>query len=395
MLRLLKIASAPVIDHGDRVILDVKFAEGITEQIARWDGPVECILWRGATTIPFPVEVERASLPWKLTTLPAGARLPDDIGAGFDLVSAAGDMADVLHLAAPGRTPVVYAIEYTHQTRCDILALDESIGTLRRLRRRLWLEQQERRRITAFRNAAAIQSNGYPAARAYAGLAEDIFIYHDNRMTTDRFVTEAEQDARLARLADDGPLRIVHSGRLDPMKGAQDLIPVASRLAAQGLPFTLDIFGDGALRPQIEAQVAAMGLSDRVRLHGNVDFATELVPWQRRNADIFLSCHRQGDPSCTYIESMGCGLPVIGYANEMWGPLSRESSGGWAEPLGDTEALARRIATTPRPTLAKTAKDAATFARRHDFHSEFKGRMDHLARVAARHAAHPRALQPQ
>ena len=385
MLRLLKIASAPVIDHGDRVILDVKFAEGIAEQVARWDGPVECILWRGATTIPFPVEVERAALPWKLTTLPAGARLPDDIGAGFDLISAAGDMADVLHLAAPGRTPVVYAIEYTHKTRCDILALDETIGPLRRLRRRLWLEQQERRRVTAFRNAAAIQSNGYPAARAYAALTQDMHIFLDNRMTPDRYVTQAEQDARLARLAGDGPLRIVHSGRLDPMKGAQDLIPVAARLAAQGLSFTLDIFGDGSLRPQIEAQVAATGLTDRVRLHGNVDFATELVPWQRRNADIFLSCHRQGDPSCTYVESMGCGLPVVGYANEMWGPLSQDCGGGWAEPLGDVDALARRILTTPRARMAETAVAARAFARSHDFVSEFRGRMDHLARVATRH----------
>lgn len=387
MLRLLKIASAPVIDHGDRVILDVKFAEGIAEQVACWDGEVECILWRGATTIPFPVEVERAALPWKLTMLPAGAKLPDDIGAGFDLVSAAGDMADVLHLAAPGRTPVVYAIEYTHKTRCDILALDEDIGTLRRLRRRLWLEQQERRRVTAFRNAAAIQSNGYPAARAYAALTRDMHIFLDNRMTPDRYVTQAEQSDRLARLAGEGPLRIVYSGRLDPMKGAQDLIPVATRLAGRGLPFTLDIFGDGTLRPQIEQAIATRGLGDRIRLHGNVDFGTELVPWQRRNADLFLSCHRQGDPSCTYVESMGCGLPVAGYANEMWGPLAQESGGGWAEPLGDVDTLADRIATTPRAALAKAATAAIAFASRHDFVSEFRGRMEHLARVAVLHSA--------
>ena len=42
-------------------------------------------------------------------------------------------------------------------------------------------------------------------------------------------------------------------------------------------------------------------------------FESELVPWMRQEADIFLSCHRQDDPSCAYLEAMGCGLPVLGY----------------------------------------------------------------------------------
>lgn len=385
------ISPAPVIDRGASVILDVKFAEGMAAQAAAWDGQLDTILWQGASQIPFPVEVDRAALPWGLVTLPAGAVLPPETGQDFDLIMAAGDMAETLGLAGPGQTPVVYTIEYTHRTRLDILALDPTIGPLRRLRHRSWLEKQERRRIAAFRSAAALQSNGYPGKFTYGGLTRDLHLYLDNRMTAERFVRDDEQRARLDRLAGDGPLRLVYSGRLDPMKGAQDLVPLAAALAARGLRFQFDIFGDGSLRDEIRRGIAAHGLGDRMRLHGNVDFATALIPWQRQNADLFVSCHRQGDPSCTYIESMGCGLPIVGYDNEMWGPFSRESGAGWAEPLGNVAALAARIADTPRIRIAQASQAAVDFARQHDFDTEFRGRMDHLARVAARVQAARRA----
>lgn len=384
MTRLLVISPAPVIVRETTVILDVKFAKGMAAQATAWDGPLENLLWEGAKQIAFPVEVERAALPWRLSTLPQGAPLPPGTGRDHDLVVASADMPGTLALAGPGRTPVVYTIEYTHRTRLDILALESGIGPLRRLRRRLWLEHQERRRRVAFRAAAALQANGYPAQLAYGGLTTDLHLYLDNRMTSDSFVQEDEQRARLERLGGDGPLRLVHSGRLDPMKGAQDLMPLATALAERGLRFEFDIFGDGSLRDGIQRGIAARGLGDRVRLHGNVDFASVLVPWQRRNADLFVSCHRQGDPSCTYIESMGCGLPIAGYANEMWGPLCRESRAGWAEPLGNVAALAARIAGTPRAEIAQASGAAADFARRHDFDTVFHGRMKHLARVAAR-----------
>ena len=384
MPHLLIVAPAPVIIRGDNVLLDVKFAEGMAAQTAAWDGPVDCLLWEGSENIPFPVECARAALPYGLITLPQGASLPQDTGQTHDLIFASGDMHETLGLAGPGRRPVVYTMEYTHRTRLDILALERSTSLLRRLRRRLWMEKQERLRISALKAAAAIQSNGYPCALAYRDLNDDIHLYLDNRMSLDRYVTPAEQQARRDRIIGNGPLKLVYSGRLDPMKGAQDLIPIASQLAAQGVAFHLDIFGDGVLRNDMAAAIAHQGLADRVTLHGNVDFATELVPWQRKNADLFISCHRQGDPSCTYIESMGCGLPIVGYANEMWGPLCNKSNGGWAVAVGDITALAARIATTPRPSIAAAADAAAAFAQAHDFHTEFSGRMAHLARVVTR-----------
>ncbi|MFN4128369.1 MAG: hypothetical protein ACK4GC_00905, partial [Paracoccaceae bacterium] len=84
MPRLLMISPAPVIVRGTSVVLDVKFFEGMAAHVAAWDGPLDVILWQGADHIAFPVEVEVSSLPWGLTTLPAGAALPEGTGQDHD-----------------------------------------------------------------------------------------------------------------------------------------------------------------------------------------------------------------------------------------------------------------------------------------------------------------------
>lgn len=122
-------------------------------------------------------------------------------------------------------------------------------------------------------------------------------------------------------------------------------------------------------------------MGGRLRLHAPVDFESVLVPWMRINADVFLSCHRQADPSCSYLESLGCGVPVAGYANAMWQALAASSGGGWAVPLGDQSALAALLARLAgaRDEVQHAAEAGLSFAKAHDFHTEFSARMEHLA----------------
>ena len=155
-----------------------------------------------------------------------------------------------------------------------------------------------------------------------AGSTPNTMLYLDNRMKPDMFATEAEMAARERHLRGGGPLRLINSGRLEPMKGSQDLIPVAVALRARGVAFTLDIYGAGSLEDRIRQEIDARNLGDLVTLHAPVDFETELVPLSRTSADLFLSCHHQSDPSCTYLEAMGCGLALVGYDNQMLAGLS-------------------------------------------------------------------------
>jgi glycosyltransferase involved in cell wall biosynthesis len=205
-------------------------------------------------------------------------------------------------------------------------------------------------------------------------------MYLDNRIGENLLATENEMEARQQRLLNGAPLRLVHSGRLEHLKGSQDLIPIARRLAAKGVDFTLDIFGTGSLEDEIRKGIAEQGLQETVRLNGIVDFESELVPFARQHADIYLSCHRQSDPSCTYIESMGCGLAVIGYANRMWSALCEDSHAGWIAPLGNRNALADAIAeaASDRMRLASYCRAARRFADKHSFEREFTRRIEHL-----------------
>ena len=72
-----------------------------------------------------------------------------------------------------------------------------------------------------------MQANGFPAMAAYGGLNGNMCLYLDNRSEREAMATPPEMQARAAW---DGPLRIVHAGRLIAMKGTQDLIPIALAL---------------------------------------------------------------------------------------------------------------------------------------------------------------------
>lgn len=381
---LLMITTAPVIENAGMLRLDVKFLEGMRAHVADWPGPLRCVLRRGAASVPFGVEIRPADLGFELILLDPAEALGAGAFEGVGLVLAAADDAEALSLVPLARAAaakLVYSLEYTLETRLRIAALDRDRGPARKAWSMLWNLWQERRRRAALRGADALQANGYPVFDAYRRIQPNRHLYIDGRMRAEMLATPAEMAARAARLRAGAPLRLIHSGRLETMKGAQDLLPVMAGLGRLGVPATLDIYGAGALEAELRAGLAPF--EGRVRLHRPVDFETELVPISRTNADVFLSCHRQSDPSCSYIEAMGCGLAVAGYDNRMWARLSVESRSGAVAPLGRPEALAMRIAHwhRDREALIQSAEAGLDFARAHDFPTEFKARMDHLASV--------------
>lgn len=386
MAHLLMIAPAPVIEAGNLVRLDVKFVEGMHRQQAHWPSRITCLLRRGAPSIPFGRDYDRGELPFDLRILDQDETLDAHHLAGGDLIYAGGDDFRCLELIdhlKPGQK-IVYVIEYTDETRRQIIDLDRDRGLLGRLKGRIWLMKQEKKRRRAFRAADALQSNGYPAHDLYSPMCRDNLLYLDGRMTPELFATETEMAAREAHLAGGGPLRMVYSGRLETMKGAQDLVPVARRLAEMGVDFTLDVFGSGSLEAEVSNGIKTLPDPSRVRMHGAVDFEKQLVPFTRQQADIFLGCHRQSDPSCTYIEAMGCGVAVVSYDNRMWQRLNGEAQAGWGTPLGDVSGMADQIARIARDRglIVRAARNAWAFSQTHGFLPEFQMRMEHLARIA-------------
>lgn len=382
---LVMIAPAPAVRlSGTRLRMDTKFVEGTRLHVRHWGGPVRMVLWQN-DSLPFGEEIDEADLGFELVLLAPGEAIRAEHVAGAGLIAASADMHQTLGLPAMERavgTKLVYSIEYTLDIRLQILRLEQGLSLPRKLRSAVWLLGQEYRRRRAMRAADGVQFNGWPAEAAYKPLNRNTLLYLDNRMRSEMIAEDAELAAKAARLEGGAPLRIAHFGRLEALKGAQDIVPVACALRDAAVDFTLDIWGTGSLADGIRTAILANELRDKVRLHEPLPFETGLVPVLRQGADLFLSCHRQGDPSCSYLEAMGCGLPVIGYDNVMLRNLADASGAARVVRMGDVRALASGIAEWAslegRTGLATAAERARDFVVAHDFETEFARRMAHL-----------------
>ncbi|MFN0132396.1 MAG: glycosyltransferase [Phycisphaerales bacterium] len=372
-----------------RVVLTKKFVEGVAEYASRWPGPVRVLIAR----TPAPTS-NLDNHDYRLDELPFTLHWrPDNDAALIDAVRDAALIAPALYfrdLAWPaiGRTldiPVVYTSEYSLRTRLQIVST-ETANPLLRARRSLWNRSLERRYTDAVRRADGIQCNGTPTFEAYRSISPRPLLFFDTRVTRDMLISPDHLAARLAHLRAGGPIRLAFSGRLAPMKGADDLPSVAEHLARQGLSFTLDICGGGPLEASMRAHVERAGLASRVRFRGVLDFSSQLVPFIRSDIDLFICCHRQGDPSCTYLETMSCGVPIAGYDNEAFVGVQAASSAGWASPMNDPAALARLVArlAARRDEIAEHAARSLAFAHDHTFERTMQARVDHLLECARR-----------
>jgi glycosyltransferase involved in cell wall biosynthesis len=136
-------------------------------------------------------------------------------------------------------------------------------------------------------------------------------------------------------------LSLLAVGRLVPKKGFPVLIEAASRLHA---PFMLRIVGDGPGREDLERQIAAAGLEDRVELAG--PRTHDDLPAEYAAADIVVvpsitdaTGDRDGLPNVV-LEAMSSGRPVI--ASDVGAVSSAVVDGrtGVLVPPGDAAALA-------------------------------------------------------
>lgn len=380
---LVVMPSVPVVPDGDTVFMDIKMVEGLALYAALWGGPVRCLVRAGQRgSIGYGRGYAPGDLPFSLAVIAEDAH---DVAQWLDdaaVVLASGDNHQDFGIAAVSPAPVVYIIEYTLATRLKIVLLAQGLSVAA-AKQSAWTILTERKRRRAFRASAGLQANGDPAYQAYRGIAPAAMRYFDSRMSDAQQIDAVALAAKQAAILAGAPLRLAFSGRLERMKGADHLVPVAIALRDLGVAFTLDIFGDGSLRDAIAASIAAAGLADTVRLRGAVPFDDELVPTLKAEIDLFLCCHRQDDPSCTYLETLSCGVPIVGYDNAAFTGVLTLGQAGVATPMGDPKRAATEIQRLDRSRaeLAAMAGEAATIGRAHSFDKAFAARIAHLRGV--------------
>ncbi|MGZ5403596.1 MAG: glycosyltransferase, partial [Nocardioides sp.] len=147
----------------------------------------------------------------------------------------------------------------------------------------------------------------------------------------------------------DGPVRLVHFGRLSREKSPQLAVAVAVELHHRDIPVRLDVYGDGPARGKLEA----IALGAPIHFHGHVAGRTALGRLIGR-ADVALSPCPGETFGLAVLEALASGTPVVtadvGGARE----LVDESSGDWAAPT--PQALADAVLrVTARPADVRRA----------------------------------------
>ncbi len=377
------IPSVPVWATAGKLCFDRKFYDGMLSYCEQWPGTISCLIPLATTPMGNfgNICINPSELPFRCTILHQTEKVTAAHLKGADIVLAGGDDERQLHLAElcqKAQIPCVYIIEYIPETRYQIMAMSTT-NPVRRLRRQFHVWQQERRRVKAFRLSAGLQSNGTPAFNHYAQSTNRL-LYFDTRVATEQMISEQALNQRLAYLAESKPLRLAFSGRLIRMKGADHLVKLALRLKQQEVPFLFTIYGSGDLDHEMRDFICQNQLEQQVILTGAVDFYGELLPALQHSADLFICLHRQSDPSCTYLETLACGVPILGYNNQAFSGLLERDNIGWSTDMDNINGIARTIAHLhrQRDEIAERAKQAVCFARQHDFQTTFKARIDHL-----------------
>ncbi len=168
-------------------------------------------------------------------------------------------------------------------------------------------------------------------------------------------------------MAEGGAHVLTAAGRLTPQKGFDMLIDAFAKVAERNPQWSLNIWGEGEMRRELEAQVRRLGLEQRVRLPGT----SKPGEWICDGGIMLLSSRYEGFPNVLG-EAMAAGMPVVAY-DCAFGPAEMITHGvdGVLVPPNDVDALAgamahlmndpalrRRLGQTARRTAVRFAPEA-------------------------------------
>jgi glycosyltransferase involved in cell wall biosynthesis len=127
--------------------------------------------------------------------------------------------------------------------------------------------------------------------------------------------------------------------RLSAQKAPLDFVAAAAQVTAQRPDVHFVVVGDGPLRADVEAQIAALGLAERVHLTGLRGDVPDLM----HSFDVFaLTSLWEGLPR-VLPQAMAAGLPIVATAVDGNAEAVTDGVNGLLTPLGDPRAMAAAL----------------------------------------------------
>lgn len=163
-----------------------------------------------------------------------------------------------------------------------------------------------------------------------------------------------------------GPLRIFTCGRLNLVKGHQDLLHALRQLRDSGIDARLEIAGEddaggGGFHAELQATLDRLGLQDHATLLGAID--ADAVKNRLERAHLFVLASWHEPLGVAYMEAMAMGVPTIGTDAGGVPELITSGRDGLLVPPKRPDLLAEAIASLAADPARLTALSRAGRAR--------------------------------
>lgn len=134
--------------------------------------------------------------------------------------------------------------------------------------------------------------------------------------------------------------KIISVGRLEYEKGFDILIEIWKKIAKKYPDWSLDIYGEGELREELQKKIDESDLSNSIFLKGR----EKNIQDKYLKASIYVMSSRYEGFGMVLVEAQACGLPIVSFDCPC-GPKDIISNGkdGFLCKFGDIEEMASRI----------------------------------------------------
>lgn len=356
--------------------LTEKTLSGLTAISERWPGPVEVVA-RGVATDPS----ENLGSGWmECDNAPVPVHLGDPLKLIPMLRPDIVQTPLTLHDQPAGKSRVPVALVAENPALEMLRYATATAATRQWPRMALGAARQHFALKQVVRSAQSLACNGWAAWETFgtdaSRHATRPLLFFDTRLRHRDVVdsaTTAHRNVKVRHI--DSSLRLAFSGRFHPAKGAEEAVEVATILEKRGVPHHLTMIGAGPLEATLRGRAGRT-----VEIVTPRQFDPDWVDLIRTSVDLMVLPHVQGDPSGTYLEAAGLGVPIVGFRNRALSGHVRHIGLGWTVRRGDVAALAAKVEellTRPEEVAAAGLR-GASFMRQHSMEQEFDRRVEHL-----------------